>query len=88
MQNGFRIGDAYQVYPSLNSMAGPAGTTRLEPKAIHVLVWLAEYAGQVVASETLMRTVWPDAFVSDDVLTRCISEFAESSRMMRRNRAR
>jgi len=30
--------------------------------------------GEVVSKERLMRSVWPDAFVGDDVLTRCISE--------------
>jgi DNA-binding winged helix-turn-helix (wHTH) protein/Tol biopolymer transport system component len=74
LQNGFRIGESYHVEPSLNSVTGPAGTTRLEPKAMQVLVCLAEHAGQVVAKEQLIRTVWPDTFVGDDVLTRCISE--------------
>jgi DNA-binding winged helix-turn-helix (wHTH) protein/Tol biopolymer transport system component len=74
LQNGFRIGEVYHVEPSLNSVTGPAGSTRLEPKAMHVLVCLAEHAGQVVAKEQLIRTVWPDTFVGDDVLTRCISE--------------
>ena len=74
MQNGFRIGGAYHVEPSLNSVTGPAGSTRLEPKAMRVLLCLAEHAGEVVAKEHLIRTVWPDTFVSDDVLTRCISE--------------
>jgi len=74
LQNGFRIGEVYHVEPSLNSVTGPAGTTRLEPKAMHVLVCLAEHGGDVVAKEYLIRTVWPDTFVSDDVLTRCISE--------------
>ncbi len=74
MQNGFRIGESHHVEPSLNSVTGPAGTTRLEPKAMQVLVCLAANAGQVVSKERLMRSVWPDAFVGDDVLTRCISE--------------
>jgi len=74
LQNGFRIGEVYYVEPSLNSVTGPAGTTRLEPKAMRVLVCLAEHGGDVVAKEYLIRTVWPDTFVSDDVLTRCISE--------------
>lgn len=74
MQNGFRVGEVYHVEPSLNSVAGPAGTTRLEPKAMQVLVCLAKRAGEVVAKEHLIRTVWPDTFVSDDVLTRCISD--------------
>ena len=41
---------------------------------MQVLVCLAAQAGQVVPKERLMRTVWPDTFVGDDVLTRSISE--------------
>src|SRR5262245_26116818 len=74
VQNGFRIGGAYHVEPSLNHVTGPDGVNRLEPKAMQVLVCLAEHAGQVVTKEKLIRTVWQDTFVSDDVLTRCISE--------------
>lgn len=74
MQNGFHVGDSHQVEPPLNSVTGPAGTVRLEPKVMQVLVLLAAHAGQVVTKERLMRTVWPDAFVTDDVLTRAISE--------------
>ena len=74
MQNGFLVGDSHSVEPSLNSVVGPAGTIRLEPKVMQVLVLLAAHAGQVVAKEHLMHTVWPDAFVTDDVLTRAISE--------------
>ena len=74
MQNDFRIAEAYHVEPSLNRVTGPAGTARLEPKVMQVLVCLAAHAGDVVVKDRLMRTVWPDTFVSDDVLTRCISE--------------
>ena len=74
MQNGFRIGELHHVEPSLNNVTGPGGTTRLEPKVMQVLVCLAAQAGQVVPKERLMRTVWPDTFVGDDVLTRSISE--------------
>jgi DNA-binding winged helix-turn-helix (wHTH) protein len=74
LQNGFHVGDLHHVEPSLNSVTGPAGTTRLEPKVMQVLVCLAAQAGQVVPKDRLMRTVWPDTFVGDDVLTRCISE--------------
>jgi len=41
---------------------------------MQVLVLLAAHASQVVAKERLIQTVWPDAFVTDDVLTRAISE--------------
>jgi len=74
LQNGFLVGDSHRVEPSLNSVTGPAGTIRLEPKVMQVLVLLAEHAGQVIAKERLIQTVWPDTFVTDDVLTRAISE--------------
>ena len=74
LQNGFLVGDTHRVEPSLNSVTGPASTIRLEPKVMQVLVLLAAHAGQVVAKERLIQTVWPDTFVTDDVLTRAISE--------------
>ena len=46
---------------------------RLEPKAMQVLVHLAEHAGEVVPKERLISAVWTDTFVTDDVLTRAIS---------------
>jgi Tol biopolymer transport system component/DNA-binding winged helix-turn-helix (wHTH) protein len=74
LQNGFRIGEFHKVEPSLNSVIGPAGTSRLEPKVMQVLLCLADHGDQVVTKESLMRAVWPDTFVGDDVLTRAISE--------------
>ena len=48
-------------------------SVRLEPKAMQVLVHLAEHAGEVVPKERLISAVWADTFVTDDVLTRAIS---------------
>lgn len=74
MANSFRIGEFHQVEPSLNIVRGPAGTVRLEPKVMLVLLCLAEHGDQLVPKNRLMRAVWPDTFVTDDVLTRAISE--------------
>jgi Tol biopolymer transport system component/DNA-binding winged helix-turn-helix (wHTH) protein len=74
LQEPFRIGGAYHVEPSLNRVTGPNGVTRLEPKVMLVLVCLAEHAGQMVSKHRLFSAVWPDIAVSDDVLTRAISE--------------
>ncbi len=51
MQSAFRVGESHRVEPSLNSVTGPAGTVRLEPKVMQVLVCLAAHAGDVVAKE-------------------------------------
>jgi TolB-like protein/DNA-binding winged helix-turn-helix (wHTH) protein len=49
-------------------------TTRIEPKVMEVLVCLASHLGEAVSKEKILQTVWPDTFVSDDVLVRSISE--------------
>ncbi|NWG12495.1 MAG: winged helix-turn-helix domain-containing protein [Acidobacteria bacterium] len=52
-----------------------AGTSRhVEPKMMRVLVCLAGRAGEVVTKEEIMAAVWPDTYVTEDVLLRCISE--------------
>ena len=74
VQDAFQIGELHMVEPSLNRVTGPAGTTRLEPKVMQVLLCLAEHAGDVVSKERLISTVWVDTAVGDDVLTRAVSE--------------
>ncbi|MEM9996177.1 MAG: winged helix-turn-helix domain-containing protein [Bacteroidota bacterium] len=47
---------------------------RLEPKVMAVLVRVAEEAGQPVAREALMASVWPQVVVSEDALNRAVSK--------------
>jgi TolB-like protein/DNA-binding winged helix-turn-helix (wHTH) protein len=69
----FQIG-AWRVEPGLNTVSNNGTTAHLEPKVMEVLLCLAAQPGDPVSKEHLLRTVWPDTFVSDDVLTRSISE--------------
>ena len=73
MRNGFHVGH-WTVHPDLNVVSENGTATHLEPKVMDVLVCLAETNGEVVNKEILIRKVWPDTFVSDDVLKRSISE--------------
>lgn len=77
IDKGFRLGP-WVVRPSLNSISSKRNVTRLEPKAMEVLVCLAKHAGEVTLKEELFRTVWADTFVGDDVLTRCISDLRKA----------
>ncbi|HEX5108247.1 MAG TPA: winged helix-turn-helix domain-containing protein [Vicinamibacterales bacterium] len=47
---------------------------RLRAKTFQVLTYLLERRGRLVGKEDLLRDVWPDTFVSDDSLTKCIRE--------------
>jgi Tol biopolymer transport system component/DNA-binding winged helix-turn-helix (wHTH) protein len=62
------------IQPSQNVIVGNGKTTRLEPKMVDVLVCLADHPEETVSKDQLIRTVWGDTFVTDDVLIRCISE--------------
>jgi len=46
----------------------------LRPKSFHVLEFLVENAGRLVAKEELIKAVWPNVVVSDESVTRCVSE--------------
>jgi len=69
----FQIAD-WHIEPGLNSVSRDGTATRLEPKVMAVLVCLAQHAGEPVSKEELLRAVWPDTFVTEDVLKRSVFE--------------
>lgn len=73
MNQKFRIGQ-WLIEPQLNSISGSGRSVHLEPKVMEVLLCLADRPGKVVSKQDLISSVWSDAFVTDDVLTRAISE--------------
>ena len=73
MDGDFRVGP-WLVEPSLNTASHNGTSHSLEPKVMEVLVCLAGHPGAPLSKEHLLRTVWPDTFISDGVLTRSISE--------------
>jgi TolB-like protein/DNA-binding winged helix-turn-helix (wHTH) protein len=46
----------------------------LRPKSFDVLACLARHPGRVVTKDELMAQVWPGLVVTDDSLTRCVSD--------------
>jgi DNA-binding winged helix-turn-helix (wHTH) protein len=73
MADTFQIGD-WVVEPELNCLSTNGSKIRVEPKIMQVLVCLVKHTHELVSKEHLIRTVWAETFVSDDVLTRSISE--------------
>ncbi|HYB76815.1 MAG TPA: winged helix-turn-helix domain-containing protein [Candidatus Bathyarchaeia archaeon] len=69
----FQLGP-WLIRPSLNTAVRNGTTNRLTPKAMAVLLCLAEHAGEPVPKEKLLEEVWPETFVSDDVLKGSIAE--------------
>jgi TolB-like protein/DNA-binding winged helix-turn-helix (wHTH) protein len=73
VNSDFRVGP-WTVRPSLNILSQNGTAVRLEPKVMEVLVCLASKPGSAIPKEEILKAVWPDTFVTDDVLIRSISE--------------
>jgi Tol biopolymer transport system component/DNA-binding winged helix-turn-helix (wHTH) protein len=84
MQGDFRIGDR-TVVPTLNQILHDGAAVHVEPKAMRVLLYLAARRGEVAGREELFRAVWPETFVTDDVLKRCVSDLRKALRDDYRN---
>lgn len=66
-----QIGDCW-VDPDANEIGRAGDAVRIEPKAMQVLIVLADAPGRVVSREELLSTVWPDVVVGDEALTQTI----------------
>jgi Tol biopolymer transport system component/DNA-binding winged helix-turn-helix (wHTH) protein len=73
LKGTFHIAD-WEVEPQVNSLKRADQSVHVEPKVMQVLVELATHSNEVLTKEQLIHAVWSDTFVSDDALTRCISE--------------
>jgi TolB-like protein len=72
-ENGFKLDDR-EILPLEGKVSGPAGVHHVHPKAMEVLLCLAEQPGKVVRREEILDQVWGHRHGSDKALTRCISE--------------
>src|SRR3954469_15704260 len=66
-----QIGDCV-VEPALNQLSSAGRTTKLEPKAMALLCYLAERSGKVVSRDALLAAIWPGVIVGDDSLTQAV----------------
>jgi TolB-like protein/Tfp pilus assembly protein PilF len=71
-RGSFRIGGVL-VDPATGLVTSLAGSVRIEPRAMSVLVALADKGCEPVTRDELIATVWKHSHVSDEALSRCIS---------------
>lgn len=69
----FRIGDWY-VEPLLKRLSRAGESVQVEPRIMHVLVWLAGHPGEVVPRSDLLQAVWGDVVVNEEALTHAVSQ--------------
>lgn len=72
------------ILPLEGIVRSESGVKRLEPVTMNVLLTLVKRAGDVVTRDEIMNAVWKHQNVSDESVTRCISElraaFGDSAR--------
>ncbi len=77
LHEGFRIGDC-EVRADDGTVSTPSGPRRLGPRPMAVLLALAEQPGKVFSREELMARVWTGLVISDETLSRCISDVRQA----------
>jgi Tol biopolymer transport system component/DNA-binding winged helix-turn-helix (wHTH) protein len=73
LNGNFHVGE-WLIEPKIGTISTTNKSIRIEPKVMQVLVCLADHSPEVVLKERLIQAVWKDTFVTEDVLTRSISE--------------
>jgi DNA-binding winged helix-turn-helix (wHTH) protein/TolB-like protein/Flp pilus assembly protein TadD len=72
-----RIGE-WRVAPELNQISRAGQIVRLEPKAMELLNFLAQRAGEVVSREELLAALWPGVIVGDNALTQAVTKLRKA----------
>lgn len=67
-----KIGE-WRVDPSVDEISRDGATVKLEPRAMRLLVFLADHAGQVVSMEQLHDAVWKDVVVTPDSIYQAVA---------------
>jgi two-component system alkaline phosphatase synthesis response regulator PhoP len=71
--NGFYLQDLL-IEPASGRVSGPGVEAHLKPKAVEVLLYLAERPFDLVERDELLKAVWGDNAGSSDALTHVISD--------------
>ena len=72
-----RVGE-WDVAPELNQISRAGECVRLEPKAVELLVFLTQRAGEVISREELLSALWPGVIVGDNALTQVITKLRKA----------
>jgi len=70
---GFYLQDLL-IEPAIGRVSGPGFETHLKPKAVEVLLYLAERPYELVERSELLQAVWGENSASPEALTHAISE--------------
>jgi len=70
----------FSLEPATGRLIHGGRVVPLAPKPFETLLFLAERPGKVVSKAELMKALWPDTFVTDDVLVQCVVDIRKALR--------
>ncbi len=70
--------EGYTLDIACNSLRAADRDIALRPKSFEVLRYLLENASRVVTKHELMKAIWPNIIVTDQVLTHCVAEVRQA----------
>lgn len=68
----------WRVAPALNELSRAGECVRIEPKAMELLVFLAQRREEVVSREELLSALWPGVIVGDNALTQVVTKLRKA----------
>jgi DNA-binding winged helix-turn-helix (wHTH) protein len=68
------ISAGYIITPSTEEITYQDKITQVRPKTFQLLMLLLEYQGEIVSKETMLKTVWADVIVDEQVIFQSINE--------------
>lgn len=77
LRESCRITDI-DVIPAAHTLTRGGRTVSIEPKVMQVLMVLAHGGGQVVSRDAILDAAWDDYEISDEALTRAISQLRKA----------
>src|SRR5712692_1770605 len=70
--------EGYTLDIARHSLRAADRTVGLRPKNFELLRYLVENPDRLVTKEELLEAIWPDVVVTEDSLTRCVSEVRQA----------
>src|SRR6266699_3130983 len=68
----------YTLDPASREVRHGAHRLALEPKVFQVLLYLLEHRDRMVPKAELLEQCWPETFVSESALTRCLARLRKA----------
>jgi len=78
LRAGRRVVGEWEIDPSLNELRRGDESLRIEPKAMELLVFLADRPGQVIGRGELLEAIWPGVVVGDETLSQAVAKLRKA----------